>query len=123
MILAGQHKPVIRVGNLSSRRAVMDVRDCVVAYYELMMKPSTGVFNVGGDNSFTMGDLLCKMLDMYGLSGKVAIETDQKLWRPIDIPIQMPDTDKVKKEISWDCKYTIDRTLADLVNYWRAKIA
>lgn len=120
LIMAGKQEPTIRVGNLSSRRAVMDVRDCVRAYYGLMMKPSTGVFNVGGDNSFTIGELLQKMLQIFGV--KAALKVDKALCRPIDIPVQMPDTSKIKTEIGWECEYSIEQTLVDLVDYWRAKV-
>jgi GDP-mannose 4,6-dehydratase len=122
MILAGKQNPVIKVGNLSSRRAVMDVRDCVKAYYALMMKCSQGVFNVGANNCFTIGELLNKMLSMYDLLGNVDIVIDEKLWRPIDIPVQVPNTNKLWKEVGWKTAIPIDQTLQDLVEYWRKKI-
>ena len=121
-ILADKQKPVIKVGNLKSRRAVMDVRDCVKAYYGLMIKPSSGVFNVGADNCFAIGDLLDMMLSQHGLSGAVSIEIDSSLWRTIDIPIQIPDTSKLKQEIGWQTTIPIERTLEDLVKYWQEKI-
>jgi len=57
--------PTISVGTLSSRRVVMDVKDCVRAYAMLMEKAVDRdekvigqAFNVGGDELFSMGELL-----------------------------------------------------------------
>jgi GDP-4-dehydro-6-deoxy-D-mannose reductase len=121
-ILGGHQEHTIRVGNLSSRRAVMDVRDCVWAYYQLMQSGHQGVFNVGADNCFTIGELLERMLQLSGLSGRVTLKVDDKLWRPIDIPVQIPDTAKLKNSIPWSCAIPIDQTLSDLLQYWEKKL-
>lgn len=123
MILAGKQEPVIKVGNLESRRAVMDVRDCVRAYYQLMVAGPIGVFNVGAENCYPMSHFLDRMIIMADLKGKVATEVDPKLYRPIDIPVQIPDTARLKMTVPWEPQYSLDRTLVDLLDYWRKKIA
>jgi GDP-4-dehydro-6-deoxy-D-mannose reductase len=118
-ILAGKQEPVILVGNLKSRRVVMDVRDCVAAYYKLMMKQATGVFNVGGDICYEIGYILDHMIVVSGLAEKVTLQRHEPYWRPIDIPIQVPDTTKLKAEVDWKCEIPLVRTLADLMSYWK----
>lgn len=113
-------KPVIGVGNLNSVRAVMDVRDCVQAYYTLMRTGSTGIFNVGVEQGHKMSYFLEMMLDMNSL--KVDLEVKEELYRKIDIPIQIPDTKKIYDHIGWVCTIPLKQTLHDLVNYWRMKI-
>lgn len=120
-ILAGKQESVIKVGNLKSRRAVMDVRDGVRAYYKLMLKGVAGVFNVGADVDYEMQHFLDLMLEMYDLKGSVKVEVEPKFWRPIDIPVQTPDTSKLKKEIDWKCEIPIKETLRDVVEYWIKK--
>lgn len=122
MILEGKQSSVIKVGNLKARRAVMDVRDCLRAYYKLMSKKSTGVFNVAADEVHEIGYFLDVMLDMYGLQDKVKKEIEPKFLRPIDIPIQVPDASKLKSEVGWKCEIPIQKTLRDLVEYWRRKV-
>ena len=79
-IKRGWQDPVIRVGNLASQRAVMDVRDCVNAYYMLMQKFTPGEsYNVGADNLFSMGELLDMMLDMTGLPRQFATRENVEL--------------------------------------------
>jgi len=122
-ICNGYQKKVIRVGTLSSRRVVMDVRDCVRAYYLLMNKfELSEAYNVGGDKLFSMGELLDKMLEIKGLKGKVELRVDQKLVRPIDIPIQICDTTKFRKLTGWKPEIPIEQTLKDLLDYWDKKI-
>jgi GDPmannose 4,6-dehydratase len=122
-ILKGFQEPVIRVGTLSSRRVVMDVRDCARAYYLLMMKFKPGeAYNVGGDHLYSMGELLDKMLELTGLAGKVKKEVDLKLVRPIDIPIQVCDSRKCRELTGWAPKIPIEQTLRDLLDYYSRKL-
>lgn len=119
----GHQKNVIEVGTLSSKRVVMDVRDCVKAYYLLMQKFTHGeAYNVGGDKAYTMGELLDNMLEMTGLKSKVQKKVNPKFVRPIDIPVQICDTQKCRELTGWKPQIPIDKILEDLLDYWRKKI-
>ena len=123
-ILRGLKEPIIRVGTLSSRRAVMDVRDCVRAYYRLMLQFKPGeAYNVGGDELFSMGDLLGAMLRLSGLEGRVELQVDPALVRPIDIPVQRPDSQKCRQVTGWKPEIPIETTLRDLLSYWNSKLS
>ncbi len=122
-IKKGLQQPVINVGTLSSKRVVIDVRDCVRAYYFLMQKFTPGeAYNVGGDYLFSMGDFLDKMLVIAGLDGKVEKRVDPSLVRPIDIPVQVCNTDKLRQLTGWKPEIAIEKTLTDLLAYWDKKI-
>jgi GDP-4-dehydro-6-deoxy-D-mannose reductase len=114
-------EPVINVGTLSSKRVIMDVRDCVKAYYLLMQKFTPGeAYNVGGDKVYSMGEVLDMMLGMRGLT--VEKRVDPKLVRPIDIPVQICNTDKCRKLTGWKPEIPLTQTLDDLLTYWETKI-
>jgi GDP-4-dehydro-6-deoxy-D-mannose reductase len=120
----GLQEPVIKVGNLSSRRAVCDVRDIVRAYAALMDKVDPGqAYNVGGDVVYSIGDLLDRMLTISGLKGKVQLQTDPALVRPIDIPVQVCDSQKCRSRTGWKPEIPIETTLTDLLAYWDKKIS
>lgn len=122
-IKKGLQKPIISVGTLSSKRVVADVRDIARGYYMLMDKFVPGeAYNVGGDELFTMGELLDKMLTLEGLRGKVKKKLDPRLVRPIDIPVQICNTEKMRSLTGWKPKIKIEQTLRDLLDYWRGKI-
>lgn len=127
-IIKGKQEPVIKVGNLDSKRVVMDVRDMVDVYYQLMMKyksynsrmESGEVYNIGGDELCRIGYFLDLMVEMYDL--KVTTEIDDKLFRKIDIPVQCPDSSKVRALLNWKPSIPIETTLKDLVEYWWERV-
>lgn len=127
-ILKGKQKPVIDVGNLTSKRVVMDVRDVAAIYAELMAvymnhpddMPFGEVFNIGGDDLFDMKYYLDMMLTLFSLDAELRVS--DKLYRKHDIPVQRPDSTKVRSLLGWHPKYNIDNTLYDLVNYWLERV-
>jgi GDP-mannose 4,6-dehydratase len=122
-IQKGFQEPVIRVGTLSSKRVVMDVRDACRAYYLLMQKAAPGeAYNVGGDEVFTMGEALDLMLEMSGLAGKVEKRVDPALVRPIDIPVQLCNSEKCRALTGWKPTIPIRQTLRDMLDYFSRKI-
>lgn len=112
----------LRVGNLSTVRVVMDVRDTVNAYYLLMMteKSNNQIYNVCGDVPRKMQFFTDSLISI----SEKAVEkvVDPALYRPIDIYYQHGDSSKLVEHTGWVQKYTIDQTLTDLYNYWVCKI-
>ena len=129
-IKKGLQEPIVSVGTLSSKRVVMDVRDCVKAYSMLMERATKRdenvighAFNVGGDSLYTIGELLDKMIEISGLEGKVEKKIDPKFVRPIDIPVQIPDSKKLRNLTGWSPEISVtEKTLPDLLEYWDKKI-
>lgn len=126
-ILKGVQKKIIKVGNLESRRAVMDVRDVVETYCMLMDKMHDGamvsgeIFNVGAVDAHKIGYYLDMMLEKYHLTD-VEIEKDPTLFRAIESPLQLPSTEKVSKFLEWNSYFPIETTLGDLVEYFIKRI-
>ena len=122
MVLGKQEK-VLRIGNLDTIRAVTDVRDIANAFFLVMTSPNTSgkVYNVCGGVPLKMRYYTDKLLELSGLTD-VEQRIDQKLWRPIDIQYQDGDATRIREELGWEPKYTIDGTLADLLQYWLKKL-
>ena len=122
-IKKGLQRPVIAVGTLSSKRVVMDVRDCVDAYVALMEYFTPGEsYNVGGDELHTMGEFLDMMLDIAGMKDKIVTEVNPDFVRKIDIPVQIPDSTRCRTLTGWWPQISLSRTLTDLLEYWDHKI-
>ena len=47
------------------------------------------------------------------------IETDPALMRPSDTPILLGDSTKLRTDTGWHPEIPFERTLDDLLNYWR----
>lgn len=125
-ILAGKQVPIIKVGNLKSVRAVMDVRDVCNAYLKLMLAfigkkiPNGEVFHISKKEGHEIGYYLDLMLNLFSVSA--ITEIDPNLYRPIDIPIQVLNSNKISKYTNWYQEIEIEQTLTDLINYWKEKV-
>jgi len=115
----GLSKPEIFVGNLGSVRTFMDVRDAVMAYWLLVTKCSPGeVYNIGGTETMTVGKMLKKLLTM-STQKRIRVTIDKKRLRPSDVTLQIPSCEKFSKETGWKANIKFEKTLEDLLNYWR----
>lgn len=52
----------------------------------------------------------------------IKIQVDKSRLRPIDADLQVPCTDKFKNHTGWAPRIKFEKTMADLLNYWREKV-
>ena len=117
-IEAGMRVNPMKVGNLDSVRTFADVRDAVRAYWLLLEKcPHGEVYNIGGNRTMTVGEMLDILKSMARC--KIEHEVDPALLRPSDVTLQIPSIDKFVKETGWKPEIKFEKTLDDLLNYWR----
>jgi len=118
---AGKKEPVIYVGNLDSVRTFMDVRDIVNAYWLALEKGIPGeVYNIGGEVTKKVGDMLNTLLDLSPVGKKNKIEVDARLLRPSDVTLQIPSVEKFREQTGWKPIIPFEKTMIDLLDYWRA---
>lgn len=124
LIEAGISEPVIKVGNLDSLRTFADVRDAVRAYYILINKDySNGdYFNIGGSYTCKVGEMLNTLISLSPLKSKIKVEVEDKRLRPIDADLQIPNLKKFKDLTGWEPKISFEKTMTDLLDYWREEI-
>ena len=124
MIEKGLISPVVKVGNLNSMRTFADVRDAVKAYYMLVtVNPVPGeYYNIGGKYSCTVGEMLEYLISLSPMKDKITVEVDQERLRPIDADLQVPDTSKFTKHTGWKPEIPFDKTMKDLLEYWRKRV-
>ena len=117
--------PVVKVGNLQSLRTFADVRDAVKAYYMLVtINPTPGAYyNIGGDFSCTIEEMLNTLIGMSTAKGSIRIEEDPDRLRPIDADLQVPNTKKFRDHTGWKPEITYEQTMSDLLNYWRERVS
>ena len=120
-IEAGQREPVLRVGNLDTRRDITDVRDTVRAYPLIVAR---GVprrpYNVCSGQAYRIRDLLQAIVDLASIA--ISVQLDQTRLRPSDNPMVVGDPVRTATETGWTPAIPIERTLSDLLAYWRRKI-
>lgn len=118
----GLNKPVVKVGNLKSVRTFCDVRDAVRAYWLLVNRCAPGdVYNIGGNRTMTVGGALDILLALS--KSKLNIEEDFQRIRPSDVTLQIPCVDKFKQATGWEPEIPLEKTLEDMLNYWRGELS
>lgn len=112
---------VIPIGNLSAKRDFTDVRDVVAAYRLLALGGKPGqCYNVCSGVPTAIAEIAERLI---GLSGhKIELRTDENLLRPVDLPILYGSSVKLREELGWEPSVPGDRTLADVLQYWRQQI-
>jgi GDPmannose 4,6-dehydratase len=122
-MMLGHQDKTLSVGNLETIRVVIDVRDCVKAYYLLMQTEDAlgKVFNVCGDTPRKMGFFTDELIKLSGLEN-VEKWVNPKFYRPIDIAYQHGDSSSLVNLTGWSTEYTISSTLQDLLDYWIKKL-
>lgn len=124
MAEAGIIEPVIKVGNLKSMRTYADVRDAVRAYFMLVtVNPVPGeYYNIGGSYSCEVGDTLNTLISYSTIKDQLKVEVDPERLRPIDADLQIPDCSKFKAHTGWEPIIPYEKTMHDLLDYWRSKV-
>ncbi len=117
----GISKPVVYVGNLEAKRDFTDVRDMVRAYYLSVQKCQPGeVYNISSGNAWRIKDVLDMLLSMSLV--KIKVVPDKDRMRPSDVEVLIGDSSKFKKLTGWKPEIPFQKTLEDLLNYWRKKV-
>ena len=114
----GIKKPVIEVGNLKAKRDFTDVRDMVRAYWLALNKGESGkVYNICSERAIQIKGLLNNLLELS--SKKIEIMKDLKRMRPSDNPILQGDFSKFREKCGWKPEIPFDKTIKDILEYWR----
>ena len=117
-IEAGEREALLTVGNLAAVRDFTDVRDVVRAYFLAATKGQPGeVYNVGSGGSQTIQELLDVLVGLCRVP--VSVTEDPALLRPLDVPALVCNASKLRQHTGWSPEIPLDRTLSDLLDYWR----
>lgn len=123
MIEQGMIPPVVKTGNLQSLRTWSDVRDAVRAYYMLVtINPMPGAYNIGGTFSCTVEDMLSHLISISTCRDSIRVETEPARLRPLDADLQVPDTAKFCAHTGWKPEIFFEKTMQDLLDYWRGRV-
>ncbi len=121
-IEAGLREPIVYVGDLKPRRDYSDVRDIVRGYWLLLQRGTPGeVYNLCSGKSWTIQQVLDFVLSLSTVKG-IAVKTDPARLRPSDVMVLEGDPSKMHKATGWKVEIPFERTLTELLDYWRQRI-
>lgn len=114
----GKQEAVIRVGNLAAIRDFSDVRDMARYVQVIGQRGKAGeVYNLGSGRSYSINKILDILLSLARKS--IRVEVDAEKFRPLDNPQINSDCSRIKTEFGLRPEFAMEKTLFDLLNYWR----
>jgi GDP-4-dehydro-6-deoxy-D-mannose reductase len=118
---AGLRPPRLIVGNIEVKRDFTDVRDVVLAYSALLNKGRRAeVYNVCSGSAVRLSDCIRKFEAISGIT--VQISTDPERVRSNEVSQICGDATKIRKETGWSPQIPLEKTIRDLLDYWRERI-
>ena len=112
-------KAKLGVGNLEAVRDFVDVRDTVQAMWLLAEKGSPGqAYNICSGKGLRVKEILDMLISMS--SRQIEIEQEPDRMRPSDKPSLVGDYSRLK-DLGWKPLIPLEKTLADILDYWRAR--
>ncbi len=117
----GMRPPTLRVGNRTTRRAIVDARDLVRGLWLSTEHCAPGdVYNLGGDKIYSVDELIDGI--RAGVRTEFRIEQDPTLMRHCDEPVIAGDTSKFRKCTGWATEIELAQTLGDMLEWWRHRL-
>lgn len=121
-IEAGEVEPVLRTGELSSRRDLSDVRDTVAALDLLSIRGIPGeAYNVCSGKTVRIGDMVQILL--AASTKKIRLQVESTRLRPFEESIIWGDNRKLVECTEWSPLIEVKQTVQDTLQYWRQKRA
>ena len=116
-----KQEPVLQVGNLEARRDFTDVRDMIRGYWLALEKGEPGeVYNIGSGTDVTIQKMLDILLGFSSIEIKVEQVADRM--RPSDVEVLCADNTKFCSMSGWKPEIPFEKTLEDLLDYWRERV-
>jgi GDP-4-dehydro-6-deoxy-D-mannose reductase len=116
-----QEQSTIRVGNLSTRRTFVDVRDLIAGLVLLLGNGQSGqVYNLGGATAYPMQQVLEEVLRQSSRTD-ITATIDPSLLRPTDEKIISGDCTRMHTETGWRPNIPFQQTISDMLSFWRTK--
>ncbi len=123
-IEAGLAPPTLKVGNLDAERDILDVADVVDAYaLALYAADELGpgeILNISAGRARRIGDMLTELLTFSRT--EIAVERDPRRYRPIDLPVLVGDSSRLRAKLGWAPRRALHETLLDVLEDCRARL-
>lgn len=115
-----KQQPVIEVGNITTKRDFLDVRDVVRAYADAALSDDNLIhgeaYNLSTGKPLQIQTILQKLA--HFCPERIEIQINKERWREADIQIASGNPKKVKTAMNWQPEINISQTLSNLYDDW-----
>lgn len=105
------------VGNLSSRRDFTHAKDVCEAMYLMITADKPDDYVVATGKSVSMEWFLNSVADRLNLNWHDYVKVDERLFRPSEVNHLEGDASKIKSNLGWVPKISIDEIIDEMVDY------
>jgi GDP-4-dehydro-6-deoxy-D-mannose reductase len=113
---------VVLAGDLTPRRDFTDVRDVVRAYRLLVEHGEPGeAYNVCSGVDVPISEVADALIGQA--TRPMRVELDPSRLRPVELPALRGDPSKLQAATGWAPEIPLERTLSDLLAWWRQRVA
>ena len=110
----------LTVGNLTARRAILDVRDLVRALDLAAVHGVPGeVYNVSAYQVYSVQELVDALRQKSGVP--FTVRQDPALMRPSDEPVIAGNTEKFQAVTGWRQEVDLMKTIDEMLAWWRQR--
>lgn len=109
---------ILEHGDLTSFKSYLDVRD-VVRAYSIAIDLEPHIYNIASDETYEIKSLLDRLV--ANAKTPITLSTNTSLIRPYAPDKTRYQTSSKLKDAGWVAEYNIERTLHDVLDYWRSK--
>lgn len=96
---------------------VQDVADALVAILDSHV---TGPVNIGSQEPIALKDLINRAAELIGRQDLVRLGALPM--RPTDAPLVLADAGRLRSEVGWTPRFTMDEGLNRTIAFWRARV-
>jgi GDP-4-dehydro-6-deoxy-D-mannose reductase len=121
-IEAGLQEPVVRTITLQPRRDFTDVRDVVAGYWAALEHGAAGeAYNICSGRSTSIKRVAEILIGLSTVRDLQIVESDP-IPGPRAVLEQVGDAARLRACSGWQPRITLEQSLSDLLNEWRARI-
>ena len=115
LIEAGQQRPQLKVGDLSARRDLSDVRDIVAGYRLLAERGKEGqAYHLCTGRAVSIQRVLKALIKLS--TAQISVKVDKSRLRKNDIPSLRGDNRRAVQELGYATRYSLKTTVEDTLN-------
>lgn len=105
------------LGNLDAKRDWGHAKDYCEAIYRIMKHNKPDDFVVATGEYYSVKDFLIKVFQKLDLDWKKYLRFDEKYLRPKEVPALLGDPSKIKRDLGWEPKITVDDLIDEMVDH------
>ena len=99
----------------------MDIDDAMNAYWLCAKKGKIGeIYNIGGNKTISIKKFLNELIKIS--KTKIKTKLNPKLLRPTDVNVQIPNSNKFKKDTGWRINVSFRNSVKKLLNELRSNL-